>query len=92
MCLLLQSGDADLEELIDVLPQDRKEAHPLEQRERFVLRDRQHTLIEIELGELAVDVVRARRSLSRRGLRRRLGEERRILDRGRRNRRKLAGQ
>ena len=91
MRLLLQSGDADLEELIDVLAQDRKEAHPLEQGERRVLRHRQDTLIEIELGQLAVDVVGLSRRLSRRGLRRRLGEDCRILNRGG-NRRKLAGQ
>ena len=61
MRLLLQSGDADLEELIDVLAQDREEAYPLEQGQRPILRHRQDTLIEIELGELAVDVVRLSR-------------------------------
>jgi hypothetical protein len=58
MHLLLQAGDTDLEELIDVLAQDRQEAHPLEQRERFVLRHGQHPLVEVELGQLSVDVVR----------------------------------
>ena len=92
MRLLLESGDADLEELIDVFAQDREEAHPLEQWERGILRQRQNPLIEIELGELAVEVVRGSRRLRRRGLRRRLGEDRRMLNRGCRNRRKLAGQ
>ena len=88
MRLLLQSGDADLEELIDVLAQDREEAYPLEQGQRPILRHRQDTLIEIELGELAVDVVRLSRRRMRQGLR---GRDR-TLKCGRRNRRKLAGQ
>ncbi len=33
MHLLFQAGDTDLEELVDILAQDRQEAHPLEQRE-----------------------------------------------------------
>ena len=63
MRLLLQPGDPDLEELVDVLAQDGEEAHPLQQRQRLVLRDRQHPLVEVELGKFAVDVMRLRGSL-----------------------------
>ena len=54
--LLLQAGDADLEELVDVLAQDRQEAHPLEQRQRLVLGHGEHAFVEVELRQLPVQV------------------------------------
>ena len=54
--LLLQAGDPDLEELVDVLAQDRQEAHPLEQRQRLVLGHGEHAFVEVELRQLPVQV------------------------------------
>ena len=56
--LLLQAGDADLEELVDGFAQDGKEADPLQQRQRDVLGHRQHPIDEIQLRELTVEVAR----------------------------------
>ena len=58
--LLLQAGDPDLEELVDVLAQDRQKPHPLEQRQRLVLGHGQHAIVEVELGKLPVQVARLR--------------------------------
>ena len=58
MDLLFQTGDADLEELVDVLAKDRQEAHSLEQGQRLVLRQSEHPFVEVELGELPVEVPR----------------------------------
>ena len=56
--LLLQAGDADLEELVEVLAEDGQELGPLEQRHLLVLGEREHPLVEVEPGELAVEVPR----------------------------------
>ncbi len=90
MHLLLQAGDTDLEELVDVLTQDREKADPLEERKRLVLRHGQHPFVEVELGKLAVDVMRLGRG--RRLLDRWLRKDGHIVNCGRRNRRNLAGQ
>src|SRR5216683_6032182 len=87
MHLLLQAGDTDLEELVDVLAQDRQEAHPLEERKRLVLRHGQHPLVEVELGDLAVDVMRL--GGGRGLLDRRLRKDGHIVNCRRRNRRNL---
>ncbi len=68
MHLFLQTGDADLEELVDILAEDRQEAHPFEQCKGFLLRHGQNPLVEVELGKLAVDVVRRSLGLRRTGL------------------------
>ena len=54
---LLQAGDADLEELVEVAGGDAQEAQPLEQRQRLVERLREHALVELEQRQLAIDVV-----------------------------------
>ena len=54
--LLLQPGDAYLEELVEVGAEDREELRALEQRQRGVLRERQHASVELEPRELAVEV------------------------------------
>ena len=53
--LIEQAGDADLEELIEVLAEDRQELGPLERWRRRIRRDRQHALIKLEPGQLAID-------------------------------------
>ncbi len=55
--LLLQAGDADLEELVQVAADDAQEPQPLEQRHRRVLGLRQHAPVELEQAELAVEEV-----------------------------------
>src|SRR5206468_12904527 len=52
--LLLQAGDANLEELVQVRGDDAKEAQPLEDRNVAVLRLRQHPAIELERLQLAI--------------------------------------
>jgi hypothetical protein len=54
--LLPQAGDADLEELIEVLAEDRQELDALGQRLLGVLGQRQDALVEVEPGQLAVEV------------------------------------
>ena len=54
--LLLEAGDADLEELVEVAVEDREELHALHQRVFRVLRKGEHARVELEPGELAVDV------------------------------------
>ena len=53
--LLLQAGDADLEELVEILAGDRQELRTLEQGGRRVLGQREHPCFEVEPRELAVD-------------------------------------
>ncbi len=53
--LVLEAGDADLEELVEVLAEDGAELGPLEQRHRRVGRERQDPLVEVEPRELAVE-------------------------------------
>ena len=56
--LLLQAGDADLEELVQVRRNDGEEAQPLEQRHRIVGRLRQHAAVELEQAQLPVEEMR----------------------------------
>ena len=51
---MLQPGNADLEELIEVGRHDRKELHPFQQRHAGVERPVQHALVELEPGQLTV--------------------------------------
>ncbi|MNY35280.1 hypothetical protein D3C86_1696790 [compost metagenome] len=54
--LLLQAGDADLEELVEVAGENQQELQALEQRGGLVERLLQDTDIELQLRQLAVDV------------------------------------
>ena len=56
--LLLQTGDPDLEELVEVLAEDGQELGPLEERHGLVGRQGEHPLVEVEPGQLAVEVAR----------------------------------
>ena len=53
--LLLEAGDADLEELVEEAAEEREEVDALEQRLGVVGGEQQYTLVEIEPGELAVE-------------------------------------
>ncbi len=53
--LRLEPGDADLEELVEVRRRDRQEPEPLQERIRRVARLLEHTLVEVEPAQLAVD-------------------------------------
>src|SRR5262249_57615597 len=53
--LLAQPRDADLEELVQIAADDAQEAQPLEQRDRWILRQREHAPVERQLRELAID-------------------------------------
>jgi len=53
--LLLQSGDADFEEFVQVACEDAKEPQPLEQRHARLLGQRQDATVECELRQLAVE-------------------------------------
>ena len=54
--LVEQPGHPDHEELVEVGGVDRAEADPLQQRHFGVLGQLQHPLVEVEPGELAVEV------------------------------------
>ncbi|MNS16758.1 hypothetical protein D3C72_484170 [compost metagenome] len=54
--LLLQAGDADLEELVEVAGEDQQELEAFEQRVVLVQRLFQHTDIELQLREFAMNV------------------------------------
>ncbi len=54
---LLQSRDADLEELIEVTRGDAQEPQPLEQRHGLIEPLHEHALVEFQERQLAVDVV-----------------------------------
>src|SRR6202042_981250 len=54
--LVVYAGDADHEELIEVRDVDREELEALHQRQRLILGELEHAVVEIEPGELAVDV------------------------------------
>jgi hypothetical protein len=54
--LLLETGHADLEELVEVAGEDREEAHALEQGVALVLGDLEDARVEVEPRKLAVDV------------------------------------
>ena len=53
---VVEPGHADHEELVEVRRVDGEELDPLEQRDRLVLGQLQHALVELEPGELAVGV------------------------------------
>ena len=53
---LLQPCDAHLEELVQVVAEDRKELHPLQQRGRRILGQSQHPSVEVEPRQLTVEV------------------------------------
>jgi hypothetical protein len=53
---LHEAGDADLEEFVQVGRGDAQELEPLEQRQRLVLRLRQHAPLEFQQRQLAVEV------------------------------------
>ena len=53
---LLERGDADLEELIEVRGTDREEAQPLEERHRPVLGKIKNALVELEERQFPIDV------------------------------------
>ena len=46
--LVVQAGDADHEELVDVAGEDRAELHALEQRDVRVLGELEHALVELQ--------------------------------------------
>ena len=52
---LLDAGHSDFEKLIEITRGDTKKTQPFEQRHRRVLRLCQHTLVELEQRELAID-------------------------------------
>ena len=54
----MERPDADLEELVEVLAEDREELDPLEHGQVVALGHREHALVEVEPGELAVEVAR----------------------------------
>ena len=54
---LLEAGDADLEELVEVVRRDAQELEPLEQRDFLVERLCEHALVEFEQRQFAIDVV-----------------------------------
>ena len=56
--LLLEAGDADLEELVQMVREDREELDALEQRLRRIVRERQYPVHEVEPRQLAVQVPR----------------------------------
>ena len=53
--LRLDTGDADHEELVEVIGRDRQEPHPLQQRVAGIDQFLEHTTVEMQPGELAVD-------------------------------------
>ena len=53
--LVLQAGDPDLEELVEVLAEDGQELGPLEQGLAAIGGQRQHPGVEVEPGQLTVD-------------------------------------
>ena len=59
--LPLQTGDADLEELVKVAGRDGQELHPFEKREVGVLAEGEHALVEGEPAQLAVQEALVRR-------------------------------
>jgi hypothetical protein len=56
--LFLKPRDAHLEEFVEIGAEDREEFGAFEQRERRILREREHARVELEPGELAIDVAR----------------------------------
>ena len=56
--LVVHAGDADHEELVEVGDEDGEELHPLHQRQRLVAGELEDAVVELEPGQLAVDVQR----------------------------------
>jgi hypothetical protein len=56
--LLLEAGNAHLEELVEIRTEDREELGSFEQGQRRVFGERQHASVEIEPGQLAIEVAR----------------------------------
>jgi hypothetical protein len=54
---LLQAGNANLEELVEVRAGNAKEADALQQWQRLVVHLREHALVEVEERELPIDVM-----------------------------------
>ena len=54
---LLEAGDADLEELVEIVRRDAQELEPLEQRHFLIERLREYPLVELEQRQFAIDVV-----------------------------------
>ncbi len=54
--LLLQAGDTDLEEFVEVAGKDQQELQPLQRRVGLVQRLLQHADVELQLRQLAVNV------------------------------------
>jgi hypothetical protein len=54
--LVLERGHPDLEELVEVLAEDGQELAPLEHGDPLVLRQGQNPLVEVEPGQLAIQV------------------------------------
>jgi hypothetical protein len=55
--LLNQSGQPDFKKFIKIVSADREKLQPLEQRIIFVLRFFQHTMIELQPRNFAIDVI-----------------------------------
>ena len=56
--LIVQAGDADHEELVEVAGEDRRELQALEQRQVGLLGELEHAPVELDPGQLAVVVQR----------------------------------
>ena len=65
--LVLEYRDAHFEELVEVGVGDAQESQPLQQGHALVLGLRQHAEVELELGQLAVDVQRGVAQVRRNG-------------------------
>src|SRR5262245_53216726 len=55
-----QAADSDLEELVEVVAEDREELRALEHRQRLSVGERENSLVEIEPGGLAIEEAAAR--------------------------------
>ena len=62
VALLHETGDADLEKLVEVAAGDGQKAHPLDQRMAVALRLFEHAAVEREPAEFAIEVNRRRRA------------------------------
>jgi len=56
--LFLQSRNAHLEELVEIGAEDREKLRSFEQRQRFVLGEREHSGVEVEPREFAIEIAR----------------------------------
>ena len=65
--LLLEPRHPHLEELVEVAAEDRQELEPLQQRRARVQRLVEHAAVELEPGELAIEVERGVPEVDRRG-------------------------